>query len=311
MNKDIILEKEKKIFDNQIQERLRHGFIPDLRRLRKVGWFYNNMWRDPEFVKLHWMPKVNFVIDIAKKRGGKVVELGCGCGYLTLELARHGLDVLGVDISTKNIAVARKYQKLNTYKKGFGSLQYKCCDIENFDFGKNQLDTVVFFRSLHHLKNIISVLRKIRRSLRKGGNIIICEPMRNNFTRKSAEVAGILRAVSPTWISYGEKLRNLTDGRAWDKYVNRIYQEYTYSDDFKQSPMDNKIATAEIVLKAVRKYFIIKKVSFSDAFIDKLIGGLRGRNKYAFAKFFKFLDNLMVERGILPPTEIAIYAKKK
>jgi len=42
------------------------------------------------------MPEVEFVLDIAAKRGGgeRVIELGCGYGYLTLELARNGLDVM-------------------------------------------------------------------------------------------------------------------------------------------------------------------------------------------------------------------------
>ena len=39
-------------FDKQIEERIKNGFIPDLRRLRKVDWFYNNVWREPEFVEI-------------------------------------------------------------------------------------------------------------------------------------------------------------------------------------------------------------------------------------------------------------------
>ncbi len=61
------LKKEISVFDKQVEERIKHGFIPDLRRLKKVNWFYNNVWRDPEFVKINMMPKINFILDIAKK----------------------------------------------------------------------------------------------------------------------------------------------------------------------------------------------------------------------------------------------------
>ena len=47
MDKKKILQKEAEAFDGQVDERIRHGFIPDLRRLKKVDWFYNNAWRIP------------------------------------------------------------------------------------------------------------------------------------------------------------------------------------------------------------------------------------------------------------------------
>ena len=306
-----LLKIEQKAFDDQIKKRIKHGFIPDLRRLRKIPWFYNNVWRDPEYVKIHWMPKVNFVIEIAKKGGGKVVELGCGSGYLCLELARNGLDVLGIDLSPKSIEVAKKYHSHNFIKKGLGKLSYKCCDINTFNFGTNKFDTVVFFRTLHHMKDSHLLFRKIYRGLKKNGSIIICEPIRESFTKESAEMAAIFRALLPTWIPYKEKLKKLCNEKTWDEYVASIYREYTYKNEFKQSHMDNKSASRDAIIKMVNKYFEIKTISYSDAFIDKLIGGVRGKDRYILARFLKFLDCLMVNRNLLHPTEISIYAKKR
>ena len=109
MVKKEILEKEVKAFDRQTNERIKHGFIPDLRKLQKVDWFYNNVWRNPELVKIHLMPEIDFVLNISKQRGGKVIKLGCGFGYLTLELARNGLNVVGVDLSSRSIEIAHKF----------------------------------------------------------------------------------------------------------------------------------------------------------------------------------------------------------
>ena len=49
--------------------------------------------------------------------------MGCGSGYFSLELARHGYHVIGVDISRKCIESAKQTLKLNN-KKSFGSIEY-------------------------------------------------------------------------------------------------------------------------------------------------------------------------------------------
>jgi SAM-dependent methyltransferase len=47
-------------------------------------------------------------IDLARTRGGPVLELGCGSGRVMLQLARAGFDVTGVDASGAMLALARK-----------------------------------------------------------------------------------------------------------------------------------------------------------------------------------------------------------
>lgn len=306
-----ILEQEAEAFDRQVDERIMHGFIPDLRRLRKVEWFYNNVWRDPKFVKIHLMPKIEFVLNATKQKGGKVLELGCGNGYLTLELARNGLDVIGVDLSPKSIEIAKRFANENSYKEEFGSLKYVCDDILTMDLGEDKFDTVVFFGTLHHMPDIDLVLSKVHKALKSNGNLIVCEPIRDNFTRESAEFAAIFRAILPTWIPYEQKLNGLDTSESWSKYVNQIFNEYIYEDEHEQSPCDNVIASEKIMVDKISKYFIIKSIKYSDAFIDKLIGGLRGEEKYILAKFLKFLDEDLIRRKILPPTSLRLYAIKQ
>lgn len=296
------LQKEAAAFDQHADERIRNGFIPDLRRLGKVEWFYNNVWRDPEFVAIHLMPKVEFVIDIAKRRGGKVLELGCGYGYLSLELARNGLHVTGVDLSPRSIEIAKHYAEENPFKEGFGSLRYECGNILEMDLGEETYNTVVFFGTLHHMEDLNLILAKVHRALKKQGNLIVYEPVRENFNQKSAEFAAILRAILPTWVSYEQKLKGLDNSEAWQNYVDEIYNEYTYKDEHEQSPCDNSTASDEVMTEVIGKYFSIQSKVYANAFIDKLIGGLRGDNQYVLARFLKFLDDELVRKDVLPPT---------
>ena len=309
VNKEV-LEKEAEAFDKQVVERIKHGFVPDLRGLQKNDWFYNNVWRDPEFVKIYMMPKVKFVLDICSKQGGKVIEIGCGFGYLTLELARNGLDVIGVDLSPKSIEIAKKVADENLFKEGFGSLIYKCDDVLSMDIGKNEFDHIVFFGALHHLPNIDLVLLKVYEALKNGGNLILCEPVRDNFTKESAEFVAILRAVLPTWIPYEEKLGGLDNPKSWKKYVEQIFDEYMFKEEHEQSPCDNITASEEVIVNTIKKYFKIETIEYSNAFIEKMIGGLRGEHKYMLAKFLKFLDDDLIRRRVLPPTSIRVHAIK-
>lgn len=301
------IQEEANAFDQLIMERIQNGFVPDLQKLQPVKWFYNNMWREPEFVAIHWMPKVNFVLDIIQKNPGPVLEIGCGSGYLALEIARCGEKVTGIDISRKSIEIADAYAR----KEGFSSesLCYRCESFEEAVFEDETFMSVVFFRSLHHLVDIDAILKKVRKILKIGGHFIACEPMRDKFSRKSAEFAAILRALMPTWVSFEEKLGTLQSVGDFDSYLNDIFNEYTYVEDHSQSPNDNSINSGEM-LDSIWKNFDVKTVEYTDAVIDKLIGGLRGEYRFLFARFLKLLDKYMVEKKILAPTSLQIHGVK-
>ncbi len=303
------LKKEANAFDIQTDERMKAGFIPDLRRLKKVDWFYNNIWRDPEFVKIYLMPKINFVVDIAKRKGGKVLELGCGYGYLSLELARNGLDVLGVDLSPKSIEIAKQFAKENTFKETFGLLKYKCADIISMTLEDESFDSIIFFSTLHHMPDLNQLFPRLQKALKKGGNLIIVEPLRGEFTKKSAEYVAILRTVLPFYIPFKDKVENLGN-KSWGEYVQCIYDEYTFVGEHEQSPNDNLTNKAEMIINATQKYFNVEKIQYSDAFLEKMIGGLRGENKYELARLLKLLDDKLIKEKILPFTNIQIHAIK-
>ncbi|OGZ32200.1 MAG: hypothetical protein A2V69_00235 [Candidatus Portnoybacteria bacterium RBG_13_40_8] len=308
---DSKLEKEAQSFDDQIDERLKHGFIPDLRRLKKIDWFYNNVWRDPELVKIFLMPTVNYIIDHAKLRGGKILEIGCGCGYLTLELARNNMDVTGIDLSPGSIEIANQVLSENAFKENFGSLKYICTGIHKYDLGNQTFDTIIFFGTLHHMPDPALILRKVHRALKQGGQLIIYEPIKDNISKDSAFFAAIFRALVPTWIGYDLKLKNLDNPESWKKYVEEIYKEYTFSDEHEQSPFDNSTSSEEAILGGIRDIFDIKTVEYFYAFVDKLIGGIRGDDRIEIAKFLMFLDAELIRKKIMKPSTIRIFAIKR
>ncbi len=297
-------------FDAQTTERIAHGFVPDLRRLEPVDWFYNNVWRDPQMARLHWQPRIEQIVGLAREAGGRVLELGCGCGMLSLEMARAGLQVTGVDLSPVSIEVAHQYKESNPFRDGFGQLDYVCGDFDELEFEDGSFDTVVFFRSLHHFPNPPAVIAKTAQLLKLRGNLLISEPVRSHFNQDSAFVATLLRLVLPTWEPYEDKLAGSWTGERIADNIATIYREYTYEGEHHQSAMDNSTDSADDIRDAVSQYLDIVTEELSDAFTDKILGGLRGEHRYELARMLKAFDAHLVAGGILPPTSIELHAQK-
>lgn len=310
--KKIILEG--KAFDKQVLQRKKYGLVPDLRNLKRNLNFYNNPWREPEFFKIQWMEIIQSIIKDCSKnnQSKKILEVGCGTGFLSLELARKRHEVLGVDISKESIKEANEYLK-KIKKQEKVKLEFKVADINNLKL-KKKYDVLIFYRSLHHFKNTSKLLKQINKSLNKNSILIICEPLRRNFERLNSIFSMILRLSLETWVRHDKKIPKIINNKFFKYYENQINSEYTYKNNkkkFAQSPMDNSTDDPNEVIKSVKKYFNLKKIKYYDSFVDKLIGGLRGKNRFILANLLKKFDNYLIEENILKGTTLYLVAKKK
>jgi 2-polyprenyl-3-methyl-5-hydroxy-6-metoxy-1,4-benzoquinol methylase len=91
------LRAEADAFDQRIIERLAAGMIPDLRRSVKCEYFYKSFWRDPHFIDLYLGSTARTLIELLGRHGRpgmRILDVGCGPGYYSLEIARSGHHVL-------------------------------------------------------------------------------------------------------------------------------------------------------------------------------------------------------------------------
>src|SRR5205823_9426190 len=51
---------------------------------------------------------VAFFVDAAKEAGGPVLEVGCGTGRILIPTARAGVDIVGLDLSSRMLGVCRE-----------------------------------------------------------------------------------------------------------------------------------------------------------------------------------------------------------
>jgi 2-polyprenyl-3-methyl-5-hydroxy-6-metoxy-1,4-benzoquinol methylase len=101
--------------------------------------------------------------------GAEVLDLGCGCGWTSILLARCGFQVTGVDLNPASLEIARRNAAIIGVPVNF--IQ---ADIQSFA-AKRLFDAVVIFDSLHHCLRERSVLSRSADALRPGGKIFLCE----------------------------------------------------------------------------------------------------------------------------------------
>jgi len=102
------------------------------------------------------------------KPGMTVLELGCGAGYFTQELARSGADIVAIDVSPELLEIARA-------NCSAPNVRYQIQNAHALSYAEAVFDSVVGSSVLHHLE-IEEALREIYRVLKPMGTIYFTEP---------------------------------------------------------------------------------------------------------------------------------------
>jgi 2-polyprenyl-6-hydroxyphenyl methylase/3-demethylubiquinone-9 3-methyltransferase len=108
----------------------------------------------------HWI-----ISEIAKRvseRNVRVLDLGCGAGFLTNELAQNGCHVVGLDASRPTLEVAQRHDPMHT-------VGYICGDACKLCFDSGVFDIVCAMDFLEHVENPKEVLREVSRVLKPNG----------------------------------------------------------------------------------------------------------------------------------------------
>ncbi len=99
----------------------------------------------------------------------KILEVGCGFGYLTYALHKAGFDVLGVDISQVAIENA---------KKRYGPY-YQCIELK--DISDEKFDLVIFTEVLEHIEDAFAFLKEASGLVKRDGSILLTTPNRTPY----------------------------------------------------------------------------------------------------------------------------------
>ena len=310
------LAAEAAAFDRRIEERVNAGFVPDIRRASKCAYFYKSFWRDPHFVNLYVGQTVSTLLGMLGRhsRGAlRVLDVGCGPGYITLEFARAGHRVLGIDISSKCVEIAKKCRDSNPFRDGFGSLDYEVMTLDEVNAA---FDCVLFTGCLHHFSDPATAVRKAAQLLPEGGLILAYEPCHEQWRMEDAAQVALIRGLLALGGFWYEEPPELDDGGSkLPNYVREVHTEYVTERDKNepggQSPHDNS-SSGQAIREALREYFNELEYRPGAAFSYRLLGGLRGPDElvHRMADFLAAYEKYAVENGFLRPNAFFFLGNK-
>ena len=137
-------------------------------------------WWDPdsEFRPLHQINplRLDWINQLSPLEGQRVLDVGCGGGILSDSMARKGADVLGIDLATKALRVAR----LHALEAQTPRIQYREISAEALaDEVPASFDTVTCMEMLEHVPDPQSVVSACARLVKPGGWVFFSTINRN------------------------------------------------------------------------------------------------------------------------------------
>jgi SAM-dependent methyltransferase len=175
-------------------------------------------WESPAG-RLRWERRVQ-MLGAHLRPGMTILEVGCGTGSFTRELARSGAEVVAIDVSPELLEIARA-------NCSAPNVQYQIQNAYALSYSQGMFDSVVGSSVLHHLE-IEAAIRDMYRVLKPGGTIYFTEP--NMLNPQIAIQKNI------PWIK--RKLGDSPDETAFFRWPLRRLLERTGYRDVRIDPFD-------------------------------------------------------------------------
>lgn len=278
------LQKEAEFWGRMAEERWKGG-IPltmDYQRATRyrvrreaLGW--GDYIQDPvlEALTPFGTARTQFIEFAKSSKANKALDLCCGAGFLSLELARAGISVDAIDCSQREINVAKKYQS-KLRQKPPGRINWIVADLNHYELPARKYDLVTVWDGLHHIPDIERLCNKIRNSLKPGGKFLFCErthggnaqSLRTNVSR-ALEV--IVNSCLPLAWSYAKR------ANALKAMIAAFYRTYLLkrpaqldidvNDDGCDTPFED--STGNEMLQTIKDLFEIDKIQRFGAFSEE------------------------------------------
>ena len=105
--------------------------------------------------------------------GARLLDVACSAGFQTMEFAKRGAIVTGIDWDKSAIEQAQFIQDCVSEQIG-RPVTFRCCSLFDFDAPEGEVDYVHCSGLLYHLRDPIGAVERLRRWARKGVVVACC-----------------------------------------------------------------------------------------------------------------------------------------
>lgn len=102
------------------------------------------------------------------KEGGRILDIACGGGELSLKIAERGCEVYGIDMSEGEIEHARRLAE----REGI-TCEFRVGSAEDLPYSDGYFDKIVCSSSLEHFKDDVKALKEMNRGLKPNGCVVL------------------------------------------------------------------------------------------------------------------------------------------
>ncbi len=117
-------------------------------------------------------------------RGSLILDVGCGDGFLTKEIARHYDKVVGIDGSADKINIARQYAP---------EVEFHVSLFEEFEYDM-EFDSIIMINILEHVDDPILFLKRAKDFLNPDGEVIVFVPNALSLNRRIGKAMGLIKS---------------------------------------------------------------------------------------------------------------------
>ena len=131
----------------------------------RFAYVYDELMKDVPYDK--WLILLTAKLEKYGIQGKKLLDLACGTGEITVELAKHGFEVTGIDLSDEMLFIAQ--EKATSLGLSIPFYQQNMAELD----GIGSFDCItIFCDSLNYLQNeqdVISTFQRVYEHLNEGG----------------------------------------------------------------------------------------------------------------------------------------------
>ncbi len=204
-----------------------------------------------EWLETHHRSKARereqMIRDLHLKRGGLVVDAGCGPGLwiplLARAIGRRGR-IIGVDLSTEALVTARRRHAGTEYQR---QVQYKCATLEQLPVPEQSVDVIFSANVSQYLPEPVETFAAMGRYLAPGGRLIV----------KDIDF-GTMRFSN---IDAGLQARVFQAREQWER--QRVNEGYAFEDSWVGSKLASYLRQAGYQQVQERTYRIVRHYPLS------------------------------------------------